>query len=151
MSETKQTHDPPGELARAVQVFTDGCAKGNPGQAGAGYVIQDLEGEVLVEGTASLGETTNNVAEYRALILAMERCVEGGVKSGYFFTDSELMARQVNGVYRIKNESLALLASKVFQLRDRFENFEIHHVRRNKNVRADQLANEALKLDQQDS
>lgn len=132
------------KFPQTVKVYTDGCAKGNPGPAGAGFVLEDLSGEVLDRGAIALGRATNNEAEYRALILAMGRCLEHGVRIGLFYTDSELMARQLNGVYRIKSERLARLASEVKGLSARFENFSIAHVRRERNTEADRLANLAL-------
>ena len=132
------------KLPKTIKVFTDGCAKGNPGPAGVGYVLQSIDGLVLDEGFADLGIATNNEAEYRALIMAMERCIELGIKSAYFFTDSELMAKQLTGVYKIKNDRLAELAKKVSALRKQFEKFQLTHVRRELNARADKLANKAL-------
>ncbi len=135
------------EFPKTVKVFTDGCAKGNPGPAGAGFVIEDIHGKVLDEGCAALGEATNNEAEYRALILALEHCLGLGIKTAYFFTDSELMAKQMNGEYRIKNERIAQLAKTAAGLIRRCEKFQISHVRRELNQRADKLANKALKTD----
>ena len=131
-------------LPATVKVFTDGCAKGNPGPAGAAYVIQDIHGETLDERAVDLGEATNNEAEYEALIAAMERCAAGKVKTGFFYTDSELMAHQINGIYRIKSPRLAKLAQRVETLKERFEGFHLAHVRRSLNRRADRLASRAI-------
>lgn len=127
-----------------VNVFTDGCAKGNPGPAGAGFVIEDLDGNPLAEDCEALGHATNNEAEYRALILAMQRCVELKIETAYFFTDSELMAKQIGGVYKIKNKRLAELAREVQGLRRNFKEFQIAHIPRERNQRADDMANAAL-------
>lgn len=132
-------------LPKTLKIFTDGCAKGNPGPAGAGFVMEDIEGNVFDEGCAALGETTNNEAEYRALILALERCAELGVKSAFFFTDSQLMAHQINGIYKIKNERIGQLIKRVMELRRKLEKFQITYVPREQNRRADKLANKALK------
>lgn len=132
------------QLPKTLKIFTDGCAKGNPGPAGAGFVFEDVEGNVLDEGFAALGDTTNNEAEYRALILALERCAELGVKSAFFFTDSQLMAHQINGIYKIKNERIGQLIKRVMELRRKLEKFQITYVPREQNRRADKLANKAL-------
>ena len=132
------------QFPKTVKVFTDGSSKGNPGRSGAGYVLEDIDGNVLDSNSAPLGFGTNNEAEYQALILAMERCIELGIGSAYFFTDSELMANQINGVYRIKKERLAQLARRVEALRPRFDDFQLTYLSREKNKRADRLANEAV-------
>lgn len=132
------------QFPKTVKVFTDGCSKGNPGRSGAGYVLEDIDGKVLDSNSAALGHATNNEAEYQALILAMERCIELGIGSAYFFTDSELMANQINGVYRIKKDELARLARRVNALRPRFDDFQLTYLSREKNKRADRLANEAV-------
>ena len=128
----------------SAKIFTDGCSKGNPGTAGAGFVVQDLDGEVLKEGSFALGHATNNEAEYRALILAMECCITLKISAGYFFTDSELMVRQIKGIYRIKNPRLIELAGEVARLKSHFDRFEIVHVPRASNQHADKLANQAI-------
>jgi ribonuclease HI len=133
---------------KTVKVYTDGCAKGNPGPAAAGFVFEDIHGEVLEEGCAALGTATNNEAEYEALIKAMERCLELGVNSAFFFTDSQLMARQLNGVYKIKNPRIAKLASRAMALRRKFKQFQITDVPRTANTRADALANQGLRGEQ---
>lgn len=132
------------DIPSEIQIFTDGCAKGNPGPAGAGIALLDMDGGLLEEDCKALGHATNNEAEYRALIFAMERCIQYGVRRPHFYTDSELMERQLNGVYRIKNERIGRLAARVNELRGEFESFDIRHVRREKNKRADRMANEAL-------
>jgi ribonuclease HI len=143
MSQTKKL---PKALPKTLKVFTDGCAKGNPGPAGAAFVFEDIEGNVVDEGFAALGETTNNEAEYRALILALERCEALGVKSAFFFTDSQLMAHQINGLYKIKNERIGQLIKRVMELRRKLTKFQITHIPREQNKRADKLANRALEV-----
>ncbi len=132
------------DIPSEIQIFTDGCAKGNPGPAGAGIALLDMDGGLLEEDCQALGHATNNEAEYRALIFAMERCIEYGVRRPHFFTDSELMERQLNGIYKIKNERIGRLAARVNELRGEFDSFDIRHIRREKNKRADRMANEAL-------
>ncbi|MBI3736820.1 ribonuclease HI family protein [Candidatus Sumerlaeota bacterium] len=132
------------KLPKTIKVFTDGCAKGNPGPAGIGYVFEDIEGNVLDEGCGYLGEATNNEAEYNALIAAMERCAEKGIKAAFFFTDSQLMAHQINGIYKIKNARIAQLAKKVQTVRKKFDKFQLTYVPREQNRRADKLANKGV-------
>lgn len=134
------------KFPKTVKVYTDGCAKGNPGPAGAGIVLEDIQGAVLDESSVALGTATNNEAEYQALILGMERCLNRKIKSAYFFTDSELMAKQLNGIYKIKNGRLARLAERVEKLRGEFDSFQLAQVPRTLNRRADKLANLALKI-----
>ena len=133
-----------GKSHQTVRVYTDGCAKGNPGPAGAAFVVEDMDGAILGEGGIALGVATNNEAEYRALILAMEHCIENEIKHGLFHTDSQLMANQINGIYRIKNERMAALARRVNELIREFDTFNLSYVPREQNKRADKLANQAL-------
>jgi ribonuclease HI len=135
----------PNKPREGVKVYIDGCAKGNPGPAGAGFVVENLQGELIEEKSVALGDATNNEAEYRALILAMEHCLKMKMKAGYFYTDSELLANQLNGIYRIKSANLARLAERVDKLREKFDSFQLAHVPRELNARADRLANLALK------
>ena len=132
------------KMPKTIKVFTDGCAKGNPGPAGIGYVFEDIAGNVLDEGCGYLGKATNNEAEYNALIQAMERCIEKGLKSVFFFTDSQLMAHQINGIYKIKNARIAQLAKRVQAIRRKFDKFQLTHVPREMNRRADKLANKGV-------
>ncbi|PIR26065.1 MAG: ribonuclease H [Deltaproteobacteria bacterium CG_4_10_14_0_2_um_filter_43_8] len=127
-----------------LTIYTDGAARGNPGPAAAGAILFDAEGETLGTVSEYLGETTNNQAEYRALVLALEKAKSLGGKKLKIFADSELMVKQVNGVYRVKHDDLKPLFQKVLQLLDSFETFSLEHVRREKNKDADRLANLAL-------
>lgn len=125
-------------------IATDGAARGNPGPAGIGYLITDEEGQVLAREAAYIGETTNNVAEYTALIRALQRALtigQGGVKVQ---TDSELMARQLNGEYRIRQPHLVPLYQEAVSLLRRFGQYQIQHVPREANREADRLANEGI-------
>ncbi len=124
-------------------VYTDGASRGNPGPAGAGFVIY-RDGR-MVEGEAKyLGKITNNRAEYKALILALERAFDLGARKVRARTDSELLARQLQGVYRVKNKGLAKLFDRVQELIQGLDSFEIEHVGRELNTRADSLANRAI-------
>lgn len=123
---------------------TDGGARGNPGPGGAGFVLEDSSGEVVRRGGRFLGSVTNNVAEYEALIWGMETALDQGVARLRVCADSELVVRQMNGIYRVKNEGLKPLFARAQALARRFGSVEIVHVRREQNVAADELANAAM-------
>lgn len=123
---------------------TDGASRGNPGPAGIGVVIEDEGGAVLQEISEVIGETTNNVAEYRALLRGLAAARAMGARRIKVFSDSELMVRQMNGSYRVNNQGLLPLFEEAQELIRGFESFSIQYVPREKNARADQLANRAL-------
>lgn len=124
--------------------FSDGASRGNPGPAAIGVRILSADGaELLAEGVA-IGNTTNNVAEYRGVIHALTRALELGLGSLELRIDSELVARQLNGEYRVKHAALAELKERVDALRSRFRVLRVRHIRREANREADRLANEAL-------
>ncbi|MCP3677578.1 MAG: ribonuclease HI family protein [Deltaproteobacteria bacterium] len=127
-----------------LHLYTDGASRGNPGQAGAGVVIMNGEGEVVKRSGKYLGVTTNNVAEYEALILGLENASEMGGRTIAIFADSELMVKQVKGEYRVKNSGLIPLYRRVCTLLRGFENYDITHIVRSKNGEADELANIAI-------
>ena len=122
----------------------DGGARGNPGPAGVGVVLTDATGAELDRANAYIGETTNNVAEYRALLLGVDRARALGVRDLEIVNDSELVARQLTGEYRVKNEDLKLLHAQARQALDDFERWSIRSVRRAHNEIADALVNEAI-------
>lgn len=119
----------------------DGAARGNPGPAGIGVVLCDDEGRVFKEISEPAGIATNNVAEYRALIRALEEAKAAGVRHIRIVTDSELMARQINGQYAVRSPNLRPLFLRALELLRQFDGAEITHARRGNNVRADRLAN----------
>jgi ribonuclease HI len=124
--------------------YTDGASRGNPGQAGIGVVFFNDKEEVVAELSEYIGEATNNVAEYTAVIRALEKGLElGGVEIS-LFTDSELLAKQVNGEYAVRNEGLIPLYKQVINLKGEFDKFKVTHVPREKNKIADSLANQAI-------
>jgi ribonuclease HI len=129
-------------VTRAV-LRTDGGSRGNPGPGGIGIVIE-RDGEVLCAAGTFLGECTNNVAEYRALIWGLENVLALGFDSVSVHADSELLVKQVNGAYKVKNAGLKPLFLQVLALRRRFSAFSIDHVRREGNKLADALANQAM-------
>ena len=129
----------------AIQVYTDGASQGNPGNASIGVVIKDGD-KIIEEIGAYIGKTTNNMAEYLALIRGLEEVLIRGHKKAAFFTDSELLVKQLNGEYKVKNENLRPLHYHILTLINKMEAFSIKHVRRDKNAHADKLANEAIKI-----
>jgi ribonuclease HI len=126
-----------------VTIHTDGAARGNPGPAAFAFVIT-RDGEPDIEEHGCLGNTTNNVAEYTALVRALARAVEVGAERAVVYSDSELMVKQMNGEYRVKNADLKDLYLQAKGLTSRFASVTIRHVRREQNGRADQLCNRAL-------
>ena len=124
--------------------FTDGASRGNPGPASYGVVIQDAHGNRVDALAEYLGEATNNVAEYRALLAALHYAVERQIGGLKIYCDSELMARQMQGVYRVNSPDLKPLFERARKLAGGLASFSIHHVRREQNREADELANQAL-------
>jgi probable phosphoglycerate mutase len=124
--------------------YSDGASRGNPGQASYGAVVIDPSGRVRREISVSLGVTTNNVAEYRGLIAALEAALELGARRVEARLDSELLVRQAIGLYRVRSPGLIPLANQVQALRKRFEHVAFAHVPRSLNKQADALANRAL-------
>lgn len=119
----------------------DGAARGNPGPAGIGVVIADADGSIVKEVAEPLGRTTNNIAEYTAMIRALEEARAMGCSGIHVYTDSELMAHQINGRYSVKAAHLLPLYQRVRALLAQFEQARVTHVRRELNRRADALSN----------
>jgi ribonuclease HI len=126
------------------RLYSDGACRGNPGEGGAGAVITDATGNVVWEGREYLGRCTNNIAEYKALILGLRGALASGFKTLDVYMDSELLARQINGSYRVKNENLKVLMQDVRGLLASFDSVEVKHVLRCHNAHADRLANLAI-------
>lgn len=122
---------------------SDGGARGNPGPAGAGFVIES-DDAVICRGGRYLGEVTNNVAEYEALIWGLENVAAMGFSAVDVYADSELMVKQLNGAYRVKSEGLKPLYRRAMALVGGFSSVAIRHVRREHNALADAMANEAM-------
>ena len=122
---------------------TDGGSRGNPGPAGAGFVIE-RDGEIICRGGRFLGPQTNNVAEYEALIWGLENVSALGFSEVTVFADSELLVKQINGQYRVKNEGLKPLFVRALQLLRSFGTWRVAHVRREQNAEADTMANDAM-------
>ncbi len=130
-----------GEL---VFVHTDGACRGNPGPSGAGWVFSEPDGHIFRRGKAFLGRATNNEAEYVAVILALEDALKQGFENIRLHADSELLVKQVNGVYRVKNPRIKELYTQLKGLAAKFKRFEAKHVRREFNAEADLEANRAI-------
>ena len=127
-----------------VRVNVDGGSRGNPGPAAIAAVVQDGNGEVVEERSEAIGTATNNVAEYRALLLGIARAAALGARRLELIGDSELIVRQVTGEYKVKDEALRELHRQVREALDEFERWSIRHVRRDENAEADRLVNEEL-------
>lgn len=127
-----------------VTVHVDGGARGNPGPAAVAAVASDSSGQELAERSAYIGETTNNVAEYKAVLLGLELAQELGATKVDVVNDSELVARQIEGRYKVKNAGLKPLYLDALESLRGFEEWTVTSVRRESNERADELVNEAL-------
>ena len=129
---------------KAVKLFSDGACRGNPGMGGAGAVITDAADNILWEGKEYLGHCTNNIAEYKALILGLKGAQAQGFNQLDVYLDSELLANQINGSYKVKNENLKILMQEVRSLLSSFKFIHVKHVLRCHNAQADSLANLAI-------
>jgi ribonuclease H / adenosylcobalamin/alpha-ribazole phosphatase len=127
-----------------ARLSTDGGARGNPGPAAFGYVLETEDGHVLAAHGEAIGRATNNVAEYRGLVAGMEKAAELGVDELEVVSDSELLVKQMQGEYRVKNEALRELWEDANDLERRFRRVRYKAVRRAHNELADRLVNEAL-------
>jgi ribonuclease H / adenosylcobalamin/alpha-ribazole phosphatase len=125
-------------------LWTDGGARGNPGPAAYGYVLEAEDGTVLAAHGEAIGTATNNVAEYRALVAGLEKAVELGVDELEVVSDSELLVKQMRGEYKVKNETLRGLREQASDLANRLGSVRYTAVRREHNELADRLVNEAL-------
>lgn len=122
----------------------DGASRGNPGEASIGVSVQDEDSQEVDCISLKIGVTTNNFAEYTALLEALKLAKKKSFESLEIYSDSELMVRQINGQYKVKDETLKTLWGQAKDLITSFKTFKITHVRREQNKRADELANQAL-------
>ena len=125
-------------------VHVDGGSRGNPGPAAAAAVLSTPEGEVVDEAMELLGEATNNVAEYRGLLLGLRRAAELGADEVEVVNDSELVAKQVNGAYKVKHSAMKPLHAEALDALDAFRSWRVRSVPRAQNVAAEALVNQAL-------
>jgi len=127
-----------------VIIYTDGGARGNPGPAAIGVVIYDSLMKEMERYKNYIGTTTNNQAEYQALIKALQMALKLGAESVTCYLDSELVVKQLQGYYRVREEGLGVLATEALKLTSKFKQLDFMHIPREKNKLADQLVNEAL-------
>jgi ribonuclease HI len=127
-----------------LTVNVDGGARGNPGPAAIGVVVRDSDGGILATVSETIGEATNNVAEYRALIAGIQQAKLLGADRLELFGDSELVVKQVRGEYKVKNPGIRPLHAEVVEALRGFDDWSIDHVRREQNADADALVNDAL-------
>lgn len=132
--------------SKKLFLYTDGASRGNPGPSGIGVVILDARKKKLKELSKYIGETTNNIAEYNALICALEEASALAADEVVIYMDSELMARQLSGEYRVKSDEIKPLFEKALGMLKNIGSFEIRHIEREKNKDADKLANKAINL-----
>ena len=137
-----EPHD--GPPAHYLVAHSDGGARGNPGPAGYGVAIKDESGKKVAALSEYLGHQTNNFAEYQGLIAALEYALEHGPKALKVISDSELLVRQIKGIYKVKNATLQDLHSRAKQLIGQLDWFSIGHALREHNQEADRLANDAM-------
>lgn len=129
---------------KKLKIFTDGGARGNPGPAGIGAVIFDEHENIICEISEYIGRATNNQAEYKALIAALEKAKSTGAMEIEAFLDSELAVKQLNREYKVKDKDLAPLFLRVYNISLGFKKIVFKHIRREKNELADKLVNQAL-------
>lgn len=134
----------PKPVAAACRINIDGGSRGNPGPAAYGVVIRDARGEPVAKLKKYIGRSTNNVAEYYGLIAAMDYAQSRGVRAIRIESDSELLVKQMKGIYKVKSADLQPLFERAQKTSKAFESFRIDHVYREQNREADALANEAL-------
>lgn len=132
------------QLPYEAKLFADGGSRGNPGPAASGAVLVDAEGNVIDSVGLYLGRATNNVAEWTALCIGLERALERGIRRLAVRLDSELVVKQMLGEYRVKHADLLPLYRRARALLSKFEHVDIAHVRRKDNALADRLVNEVL-------
>jgi ribonuclease HI len=139
-----ESSTPPEAPERSAVLWTDGAARGNPGPAGIGAILKSETGEVLYTGSEYLGHTTNNVAEYKAVLLGLAGALAQGISRIEVRADSELLIKQLKGEYRVKSPGLKPLFEEARRLIARFDSVKLTHIRRELNGEADRLANQGI-------
>ena len=132
------------DVKKAI-IYVDGASRGNPGPAAIGATVNDEQGRLIISISQRIGVTTNNQAEYRAIIVALQKAIELGTRHVEVNSDSELVVKQINGGYRVKKAALKPLYQRVKQLTSQLDGFIINHIPRCQNAEADNLANMAFK------
>jgi ribonuclease HI len=130
--------------SRTVILHTDGACRGNPGRSGAGALIRAEDGREIARVSRYLGQMTNNMAEYTALLLGLKEARAAGAENITVKSDSELLVRQINGQYRVKNDALQIMHQSALDLLGAFKRWKVVHVPREENSEADKLANQAI-------
>ena len=131
---------------KEFKLYVDGASRGNPGHAGVGVVLKGEDDAVILKKQEYIGTATNNVAEYTALIFALEACRQRGIKRIKIFSDSQLMVRQLRGEYKVREPHLKELYRKVLELLNFFDWYDIIDIPREHNAEADRLANRAIDM-----
>jgi len=131
---------------KRIKIYVDGGSRGNPGPSGVGVVILDAGGKKLKEISKYIGKTTNNIAEYSALLYGLEEALILRIDEIVVNLDSELVAKQLAGDYRVKDPELKPLFERAMNMLKSFKSFEIRHIEREKNKEADKLVNRAINL-----
>ena len=131
---------------KRIEIYIDGGARGNPGPAGIGVVILDEKGKKIKEFGKYIGEATNNIAEYNALLYGLEEALIIRADEVLINMDSELVAKQLLGDYRVKDANITPLFERALNMLKSFKNFEVRHIAREKNKEADKLVNKAINL-----
>ena len=124
--------------------YTDGGSRGNPGKSASAFVIYQEDGQEVCRESLFLGISTNNASEYQALKMCLEKCLEKNFLEVKVLSDSELMVKQIKGIYQVKDEKLSKYYNEVKALIAKFQRFEISHIRRSENKVADLLVNQTL-------
>ena len=133
-------------MGKKIYLYVDGAARGNPGPAGIGVVLFDENKKRIKDFYKFLGNTTNNIAEYNALIYGLQEALAIGAKEVVVNLDSELVALQLKGEYRVKNSKLKPLFEQAVHMLDKLDKIEVKHIGRKENKEADKLANKAINL-----
>ncbi len=131
-------------MIKKVVIHSDGVSRGNPGLAAIGATIKDERLRLIASVSRPIGRATNNEAEYRAIIAALEKAISLGATRVELNSDSELVVKQINGSYRVKKDTLKPLHRRVMKLQSSLESFAVRHIPRRQNEEADRLANQAL-------
>jgi len=131
-------------MSKKFIIYSDGGARGNPGPAGIGAVLKNEKGEIVATVSEYIGEATNNIAEYKAIIAAIKKAKELNATELNCYLDSELVVKQLKKEYKVKNQGLAPLYIKIYNLSQSFKKITYTHIRRELNKEADALANEAM-------
>lgn len=132
--------------SKKVYLYTDGGSRGNPGPSGTGVILLDSNKKKIKEKFEYIGQATNNVAEYSALVSGLEAAIDVGATDIIAHLDSELLVKQLNGEYKVKDPNMKILFERSLGILKNFKTFEIKHIPREKNKEADRLVNKAINL-----